>query len=167
MIKIKISNNSSKFLTKLSVFDFDGTLFKSPDKPKNYKGNWWIEEKSLSSKTVGEVSPDSLWNMRVVRDAQEELSNSNAFCIMMTGRIGNVFEDRIKELLLQKNLNFKVVKFNSFGQDAGDFKVKEIKEILKNNPSIKNIEMWEDESDKIELYTKQFSNNYNFYINRI
>lgn len=166
MIKIKIKNNITS-PSKLSVFDFDGTLFKSPEKPEGYKGNWWIEKKSLSSEIIGETPKDSMWNMGVVREALEEISNKNIICVMMTGRIGNVFEERIKELLNQKNLNFKQLSFNSFGQDTGNYKINEIKKILKKHPSIKNIEMWEDEEDKIDLYTKQFSNKYHFYINRI
>lgn len=167
MIRIKISKNSSEVPSKLSVFDFDGTLFKSPDKPKNYKGNWWIEEKSLSPKIIGAIPVDSMWNMSVVRDALQELSEKNTFCVLMTGRIGNVFSQRITELVEQKQLNFKEIKFNSFGQDAGEFKVKEINKLLEKYPSIKKIEMWEDEQDKIKLYTEEFASKYNFYINRI
>ena len=27
--------------TELHLYDFDGTLFRSPDKPEGYDGGWW------------------------------------------------------------------------------------------------------------------------------
>jgi len=166
MIKINIKTQNQNY-TKLSVFDFDRTLFKSPEKPDNHKGNWWIEKKSLSTNLIGEIPKDSMWNMDTVRQAQEELQNKNTYCVMMTGRIGRTFEEIINNLLKQKNLNFKKAYFNSFGQDSSDYKIKEIKKILKKYPSIKNIEMWDDDREDISIYTKEFASKYNFYINRI
>lgn len=164
MITVKIIK--SKKIKKLSIFDFDDTLFKSPDKPKGYKGNWWIQEKSLSSELIGEIPDDSYWNLDVVSSALKEISDKNTICVMMTGRIGNVFEERIKQLLKQKQLNFKKFYFNSFGQDTAQYKIDEINKILKKYNSIKNIEMWDDDSEKIELYNKEF-NNYNLQINKV
>lgn len=166
MIKITIKNNTGSY-NKLSVFDFDGTLFKSPEKPKNHKGNWWIEKVSLGSETVGEVPTDDFWNLDIVNNVFKELNNKNTYCILLTGRVDNIFEDRIKQLLNQKKINFKEVHLNSFGEDTGKFKIKTINNILKKHPSIKNIEMWEDEMDKAELYTKEYSDKFNFKCNLV
>jgi len=165
MIKIKISG--SKKCIKLSVFDFDGTLFKSPEKPEGYKGNWWIEAKSLNPPAVPEAPDDSYWNMEVVEAAKKELSDATNCVILMTGRVGNVFHDRITELVAQKNLNFKHIWCNEFGRSTGEFKLEKIHMLLKDNPTIKEIEMWEDEPDKVELYTKEFKDKYKFNINKI
>ncbi len=85
----------------------------------------------------------------------------------MTGRVDQFFEDRINELVKQKGLNFKHVWLNQFGRSTGEFKVEKMRDVLKDNRSIKEIEMWEDEADKIELYTEEFSKEYKFNINKI
>lgn len=164
MIKIKIGNKTYK---KLSVFDFDGTLFKSPDKPDGYKGNWWISKVSLNEPTIPRKPDDSYWNMEVVRAAISEAKNPNNLVVLMTGRIGDFFHERIIELIKQKKLNFKHVWCNEFGRDAGEFKVEKIKSLLNKHPSIKQIEMWDDDPEKIELYTNEFSSSYAFKINKI
>ncbi len=141
---------------KLSVFDFDNTLFKSPDTPKNFKGNWYASKQSLNEPAVPKKPDDSFWNLDIVNAAKKELSDSQTYCIMLTGRIDQFFQDRIEELLKQKGLNFKLVGLNEFGMDTAEFKVNKIKKILKKYQSIKNIEMWEDEPEKAEIYRKEF-----------
>jgi hypothetical protein len=166
MLRVRLVDNKGTY-TKLSVFDFDGTLFKSPEKPKGFKGNWWISKESLGEPNVPEEPDDNFWNMDVVQVANNELNNNSTFCCMMTGRVGAAFEDRIKDLLSQKSLNFALTKFNEFGGDTGQYKVEEIKKLLKKYPSIQFIEMWEDDQEKVELYKEHFSASYKFKINKI
>ncbi len=167
MIKLKVVSEKKNYPTKLSVFDFDGTLFKSPEKPEGYKGNWWIEAKSLEYPTLPKKPGNSYWNLDVVVSARQEIADKNVYCILLTGRVDQFFTDRINELLEQKKLNFNEVELNTFGRKTGEFKVKKIKSILNKYPTIKKIEMWEDESDKVELYTAEFSEKYDFEINKI
>jgi len=164
MLRVKLSGK--KYCTKLSVFDFDGTLFKSPDKPEGYKGNWWIEAKSLNPPTVPKKPDDSFWNMDVVNAALEEISDPKKCVILMTGRVGNVFHERIVELVEGKGLIFKHIWCNEFGRSTGEFKIEKIRMVLRDNPSIKEIEMWEDEEDKIQRYTEEFKD-IKFKINKI
>jgi hypothetical protein len=105
--------------------------------------------------------------MDVVNAALEELKDPKKCVILMTGRVDQFFEDRINELIKQKGLNFKHVWLNQFGRSTGEFKLEKINMLLRDNPSIKEIEMWEDEQDKVELYTKEFSGDYKFKINKI
>ena len=161
MIKIKIGGLSSEY-TKLSVFDFDGTLFKSPDKPPSYSGNWWISKDSLNPPYVPKIPDDSYWNMDIVLKAKQEINQPNTFCVLFTGRVDQFFEDRVKELLKQKKLNFKIIKLNTFGGDTAEFKITEINSILNKFKKIKNIELWDDEPEKIELYKEKFQKKVNF-----
>jgi hypothetical protein len=165
MIKIKFKK-SINMPSKLSIFDFDGTLFKSPESPDNFKGNWHASKESLGEPTVPTVPDDNFWNMDVVSAASKELSDPKTYCIMLTGRIDQFFQERIEELLKQKNLNFKLVGLNEFGRDTAEFKIEKIKDILKQYPSIKKIEMWEDEPEKISIYETEFKN-YDIKINYI
>ncbi len=165
MIKIRLSANKNIF-TKLSVFDFDNTLFKSPDSPSDFKGNWHASKESLNEPTVPKVPDDNFWNLDVVSSAKKELSKPENYCIMLTGRIDQFFQDRIEELLKQKNLNFKLVGLNEFGMDTAEFKINKINEILKRYPTIKNIEMWEDEPEKASIYNTEFKHK-NIKINKV
>lgn len=166
MMKIKVLS-AKKLPTKLCVFDFDGTLFKSPEKLKGYDGNWWASKESLDYPNVPKNPGSNFWNDDIVNTALKEISNKNNYCILLTGRLKEVFDDRVKQLLSQKNLNFNYIMLNTFGNDTGTFKIKEIKQILNKHPTIKNIEIWDDESDKIKLYTNEFAKSYNFKINKV
>jgi hypothetical protein len=154
MIKVYFKSNIKP--SKLSVFDFDGTLFKSPDKPNGYEGNWWASKESLNEPTVPKNAPDQFWNLDIVSAARKELSDPKNYVIMLTGRIDQFFEDRINELLKQRKLNFRLVGLNEFGMDTAEFKINKINQILKKYPSIKNIEMWEDEPEKVSIYKAEF-----------
>jgi hypothetical protein len=68
----------------------------------------------------------------------------------------------------QKHLNFKEVHLNEFGRDTSEFKIATIKNILKKYPSIKNLEMWDDDEEKAEDYKEEFkSSGLNFKINMV
>lgn len=168
MLKIKIGSKKENGVgpTKLSVFDFDRTLFKTPERPENFDGNWPASKESLGPPTIPDRPLDNLWNMDVVQAAKKELSDKNTVTVMLTGRIDQFFQDRIEQLLKQKNMNFYDVGLNQFGRSAGEFKIERIGQILSKFPSIKIIEMWEDEQDKIELYTETFGSKYKFKINK-
>ena len=102
MIKIRLSG---KNYTKLSVFDFDNTLFKSPEPSSNFKGNWYASKISLNEPTVPKIPDDSYWNLNVIESAKKEILDPKNYVIMLTGRIDQFFQDRIEELLKQKRLN--------------------------------------------------------------
>jgi len=153
--------------TKLSVFDFDGTLFRSPERPKDFKGNWWSNKVSLKKPYVDDVADDSLWINQVVKAAKQELSKEDTLTIFMTGRIEQMFKNRIIELLSQKGLKFDHYKFGEFGVEAAETKIAEMQKILKKYPSIKKIEMWEDYEDNIILYNQKFRKDYRIKINKV
>lgn len=164
MIKIIIEGGG---YNKLSVFDFDGTLFKSPLKPDKYRGNWWSNKESLSPPYVPKRPDEQFWISDTVEAAKKEIRDEKTFTMLLTGRVDAIFDERIKQLLKQQGLSFNYVKLNSFGQDTGDFKLSQIKKILKTFPKIKKIEMWEDEEEKAELYNETFSNDYSFKLNKL
>ena len=163
-----VDEASENPVNKLAVFDFDATLFKSPDKPKGYKGNWWIKKDSLGEPNVPEIPNDKFWNMDIVKQAEKNIKDPSTYCVLMTGRVDKFFEDRIKQLLSQKHLNFKEVHLNEFGRDTSEFKIATIKNILKKYPSIKSLEMWDDDEEKAEDYKEEFkSSDLNFNINMV
>ena len=164
MIKVIIEGGG---YNKLSVFDFDGTLFKSPLKPKNYKGNWWSNKESLSHPHVPKRPDKQFWISETVEAARKEINDEKTFTMLLTGRVDIMFDERIRRLVKQQGLSFNYIKLNSFGQDTGEFKLSQIRKVLRTFPKIKKIEMWEDEEEKAKLYSETFSSDYSFKLNKL
>ena len=157
MIKVKLTEKKREGnYKKLAVFDFDGTLFKSPERPKGHRGNWWASKDSLDYPNIPKKPDDEFWNMDVVSAARENISEPKTYCIMLTGRLREIFSDRVEQLLDQKKLNFDERGLTPMGDETADFKIAKIKSILKKHKSIQELEMWDDDQEKIELYKKEF-----------
>jgi hypothetical protein len=157
MIKVKLLEKKREGNYKrLAVFDFDGTLFKSPERPKGHRGNWWASKDSLDYPHVPKRPDDDYWHMNVVRAAKENISDSKTYCIMLTGRLADTFQERVDQLLDQKGLEFDEHELAPRSAETADFKIAKIKSILKKYKSIQELEMWDDDLEKIELYKEEF-----------
>lgn len=171
IVESVIPKKTAKDLKKiktLAVFDFDKTLFRSPDAPKGHKGNWHIKIDSLTPPQVKEIPDNNMWNMQIVNKAKELIVREDVYCVMLTGRVDNIFEDRIKQLLLQKELVFDIVRLNEFGGDTVEFKVNTVKSLIDKMPNLERLTMWDDDEEKIEKYKEIFSNkDYTFVIHTV
>lgn len=147
-----------KQIKSLAVFDFDKTLFRSPDAPKGYKGNWHIKIDSLSQPYVEDIAKEHMWIAPIVDIAKSLIPQKDVYCIMLTGRVDKIFEDRIKQLLAQKNLNFDYVWLNEFGGDTVTNKIQTIESLIKKMPRLQTIKMWEDKPDQADKFKEHFSN---------
>jgi len=151
ILKEDTSNDS---ITKLAVFDFDGTLAYSPEPEEGkliykektghdwpYKG-WWGRPESLDTKIF-----NILTNPSVVSDYKNEKSQPNTLVIMMTGRIPKL-SNEVEYILSSNNLSFDEYLYNDGGPTL-EFKIKTMEKILQKYPSIKEIEMWDDRTEHI------------------
>jgi len=145
---------------KLSVFDFDGTLMNTPlnslenkEKWAEYHGReypyigWWGREESMD-RNVFDITP----RKHVISDYIKERRNSNTMVIMLTGRpkkLSNIVEDILK----QNNLVFNKYLYNRGGKTINE-KTIQIIDILKEHPTIKSIEMWDDRVEHIPLFNE-------------
>lgn len=167
LIKEMISDLKTR-RTKLNVFDFDGTLFNSPEPPSDWKkppGTWYYELKSLSKELIGDGS--GLWNRQVVSAAMKCLSDDKSITILLTGRNQRNFDEIVKELIANAGLSFDYVKLNP-GGNTEKFKINEIKKILELNYRIKTIEFWDDNEEYLQTYKSTFEDlGYNVIINLI
>jgi hypothetical protein len=149
----KVNGNPSV----LNVFDFDGTLMNSPTPEEGipiYKKitgkdwphrGWWGQIESLS---VFDVKPilktNKLYN--------EYTSIPNSVSILMTNRIPK-FESVVREKLK----DYYIFDYYDFKNDHRE-KPDRILEILKLNPSIKTINIFDDMDEQIarfEMFKKQ------------
>jgi hypothetical protein len=145
----KLLKEQTEDINKISIFDFDGTLMKTPDSTEGKKQweefygeeyphkGWWGKPESLDD-AVFDIQPiDS-----TVSDYKREMENSNTFVIMLTGRLPHQ-SSQVEELLAFHNIYFKEYHYKSDG-DTLTSKLNTIKSLLNRFPQVKDIEMWED-----------------------
>jgi len=140
----------------LYIFDFDGTLFRSPAKPALWKGGWWGKQESLNPPCVPQVPDSDWWISDVVGKAKEAQNNPKTMSVMMTGRGAEAFSARIDELLSGVGLNFDQVLLSD-SYDTVAFKSGEIRKILEQTPSIMEVNIYDDRGSYIEQYKSLIS----------
>jgi|GEM_PF-1638765 hypothetical protein len=139
--------------TVLNVFDFDGTLMNSPlpeegkVKYKELTGQewphrgWWGQIDSLKPFDVKPIeSTKDLYNQYTVLP--------NSVNVLMTNRLAK-FEPVVKEKLRGLYI-FDYYDFKNDNREKPD----RIKDILKNNPSIEIINIFDDMDDQIERFNR-------------
>lgn len=124
---------------KLSLFDFDDTLFETP-----YKENWAYMDNPLSL-SLGK------WDFKaknyVIKDYKKEYLNKNTKVILLTNRISDV------EYELKNVLNLHSVFFDEYmpiqGKDGDRSKGNRVLKLLEKYPNTDEIEYWEDKDKHI------------------
>lgn len=117
---------------KIIFFDFDGTLFHTPEplqgekiwfdktgKVWPYKG-WWGKEESLDTEVFN--IPINDW---VYRKYLEAIADDDACVILATGRLDKAvnMRNRVESILIKNNLSFDGIYLNT-GGDTFRFKTK-------------------------------------------
>ncbi len=139
--------------TVLNVFDFDGTLMNSPlpeegkQKYKEITGNewphrgWWGQIDSLEPFDIEPIKgTEKLYNQYTVIP--------NSVNILMTNRLAK-FEPVVKDKLRGRYI-FDYYDFKNDNKEKPD----RIKDILRNNPSIDTINIFDDMDDQIERFNR-------------
>ena len=145
----RVLNESIENITKISIFDFDGTLMRTPHPEEGKKEwetfhnedyphiGWWSKPESLD---------DAVFNIEpiesTVDDYIKEKENPNTLVIMLTGRLPH-HHDQIVELLLLHNIVFDEYHYKETGDTLGS-KLHTIISLLNRYPNVSSIEMWED-----------------------
>jgi hypothetical protein len=137
--------------TKLAIFDFDGTLFRSPSRPMGWSGAWWGNPQSLARPFVPEVPSAEWWNESVVERAKRDIENENTMAVLITGRGKNKFTFRIRELLAQAGLKFDHVFLSPDEEDTKLYKLRVLTTLMSDNPSVRNVDIWEDTEENIQV----------------
>ncbi|PFH62991.1 hypothetical protein XA68_10403 [Ophiocordyceps unilateralis] len=121
---------ASENIKTLHVYDFDNTLFKTPT-PNPFlwnvttisklssqysflNGGWWHDSRFLAATGEGveKEQPrawEGWWNETIVELVRMSMQQSDALCILLTGRAENTFADLIKTMIASKGLEFDIV----------------------------------------------------------
>lgn len=140
-------------MPELHVYDFDGTLFRSPPKPAGFSGDWWSAEFSLEPPCIPLKPDKGWWNSQVVAEAKKSIANPDVWAIMATGRLDNPFRWRVPELLKQQGLNFDAVYLSPGGRTEA-FKKKLFTRLLTRFPHVTTVHIWEDRLNHLRNFTK-------------
>jgi hypothetical protein len=142
--------------TEIHIYDFDGTLFRSPKRPDWWptKG-WWGQPASLTPPCVPQKPGSGWWNGSVVSSAKRSISDSDVWAMMVTGRADGIgpIRWRVAELLKQKGLNFDEVHLNT-GGGTESYKKKIILKTLAKYPHVEVVQIWEDRGNHLSSFCK-------------
>lgn len=143
--------------TKLKVYDFDGTLVNTPtptDENKaiwkektgeDWRGGWFGNRDSLRLDVFDiPVIPSVISNFKIDR------ADSESLVVMLTGRI-KVMGEYVKAVLDDKGLKFDDYLFNEGGPTEFS-KINHMEMILKYNPSIRDVSMFDDRTPHIPIF---------------
>lgn len=131
-------------MAELHVYDFDGTLFRSPHEPNVWDGDWWNNPASLLPPCIPDEPGDDWWVMPTVSEAKRSISDPDVFAIMATGRgIASGLRYRVPELLKQKGLHFDEV-YLAPPSGTLAWKKRVITRLLEKHPIIDTVRIWDD-----------------------
>jgi hypothetical protein len=143
-------------ITKLSIFDFDGTLIMSPlpdtgkieyekktGQPWPHKG-WWGQADSLNTEIFDMPVIDS-----VISDYKTEKSNTNTLTVLLTGRMKKLAPS-VEKVLRKNSLSFNEYHYNN-GGSTDVFKIKTLDDLIKKYPDVE-VEMWEDRLEHVSIF---------------
>lgn len=136
---------------KISIFDFDGTLFRSPYPPVDWQGSWWGNTASLHPPIVPEIPGPDWWNQDVVERAKQAIADPDTVTALVTGRLASKFTLRVKDLLSQVGLNFHHLELCD-GDDTLKFKMRVIDRLMKDYSSARGVNLWEDREEHLRQY---------------
>ena len=156
---------ATKFLKKASqdleihIYDFDETLFRSPDAPKWWSrkryGQWHSNQSSLGQPFIANRPSSDYWIRSVVREAKASISDMSTWAVMCTGRIDSgPLRYRVAELLDQAGLDFDQNFLNYTGGETEPYKQKVLIDLLKQHPQVKKVVMWEDTQKNLDALEK-------------
>jgi hypothetical protein len=153
--QIRTARSAPKY-KKLYIFDFDGTLFRSPLPKKDYEGEdgaWWSDPVSLSPPAVDEEPGEEMWHEETVKALQEAIADPDSYVVVMTGRHESL-QDRIQEILGSNGLEPDELITNPKIGDTSGYKRQEMAYLLRQFPNVREVEFWEDKKHDLKGYER-------------
>jgi hypothetical protein len=144
-------------ITRIAVFDFDGTLVNSPladegkleyrektGKDWPYKG-WWGRAESLDM-DIFDIRPLP----SVLSAYKHERAKPNTLVIMLTGRIPALSKE-VEKILSTYGFSFDEYFYNTGGSTL-TYKIQTLDKLLQKYPDVKSLIMWDDRLEHIEPF---------------
>ena len=151
-------------IKKLCIFDFDGTLFKSPGPGKHYKNSiddWYRDPVSLSPPMVPSIPSDDWFFNDIVGLAKEAASCSETYTVLMTGRRGDLgnFHSRIRDIVCNKGMRFDEVYLKPRDMKTVEYKSDVIFQIAHQleaeNKGLDEVHIYDDRHHHLPVFEKK------------
>ncbi|KAJ3011164.1 hypothetical protein HKX48_006988 [Thoreauomyces humboldtii] len=169
------SSSPPRRITKLHVFDFDSTLFRSPLPnadlwSDNLLGalisdcGWFQESRTLRHPYIPETPDATWWHAETVAKVEECLEagrRSDTVTVLLTGRRRDRFGERIERMCRDRGLTFDLFFFRE-GTDPTlaplyhattlDFKLAVLQTLLNHVPAVNHVELYDDRKRHLDLF---------------
>ncbi|KAF7723140.1 hypothetical protein EC973_002322 [Apophysomyces ossiformis] len=147
-----VQNKDNRKPLKLAIFDFDSTLFLSPQLSPTIWHNllvnaiinedelgpgWWRDIRSLQfGKELQETAWKGYWNENVVKEARKAIKDPNTMAIVLTGRRYHPFHQVIPLMLEAKSLHFDLIGLRPDPEQEHSWKWTDGDVLVYNPPSV-------------------------------
>jgi hypothetical protein len=144
-------------ITKLAVFDFDGTLVNSPLPDEGriqyeqktgrawpHKG-WWSKPESLDGEIFEIETIDD-----VIADYVIERGSQDTAVIMLTGRMERL-SGHVEKILKDKELEFDEYHYNR-GGSTDEAKIATLERLLEKYSNVKTVTLWDDRVEHVPIF---------------
>jgi hypothetical protein len=162
---------------RIVIYDFDGTLFKSPtreealviyekhcfDNAISFAGDfpftgWWGRPESLEYPTLPKDINPGLFLSHVIDAYRNDEQDDVTEVILMTGRPVKL-KNRVLEICESNKLFFNRTFFTgqkgTVGSNTGEIKINFIENDILNDHKIEFFEIWEDRPEHVELFCEK------------
>jgi len=134
---------------EIHIYDFDGTLFRSPDKPEWWDFSWYSAGPSLGRPCVPDKPGGDWWIGKTIQAARRSIASPDVLAVLMTGRTDTTpMRYRVPELLKQAGLSFDQVLLNP-GKDTAVWKAKMAARLIQQHGP-DSVHLWEDSQKNIK-----------------
>ena len=146
----------AKTYTKIAMYDFDGTLFKSWEAtPFWWEGSeldkgaysFFVRPESLDEPCVPENPPSAYWINKTLKAAKADSRDRSVFVVVVTGRV-KVHKKRVLSLLASKGIRPDASYFNP-GMSAATFKIAVLRSLLASLNTVGRVDIWENENQTV------------------
>ena len=143
---------------RIVIYDFDGTLFRSPDRDEGEVlylegtgqefpfAGWWGRIETLQPPIVPEVPPAEMWIAETVEAYRKDAQDKDTHLVLMTGRPFKI-RRRVEEILHGADIRFHDYFYRGMkgtrGRDTFEIKINIIEGELMH-PAVEVLEIWED-----------------------
>jgi len=139
-------------IKRLCMFDFDGTLFRSPERPAWWPHTtWWSHLGSLNPPCVPDQPSDDWWVPQTTQAAKAALVDGETHTVLLTGRLAEHFSSRVRALLDQRGLAFDDVRLCD-SDDTVQWKAAQLQGLLQDHPTLTVVETWDDRHEQFDAF---------------
>ena len=170
----EILKENKESITRINIFDFDMTLFKSNLAPESWDtrsaGFWYNSEESLNQLYYKDKL-DTLWIEDTIEEVKKSMRDPSCLTAMCTARSDR---DEIvyvtNELLRLKGLEFDYnclfYKPEGYSSSTADYKSGVAEMLLNSYSFCKELHFWEDDLRNLDAVKKLIDNNNRLNPNR-